>query len=52
MGVTNFDQNVVLVPKGSKLLLVDDGQYQHILANGTWEANGTPKRLTELGHQP
>jgi len=49
MGVTSFDQNVVLVPKGSKLLLVDDGQYQHILANGMWEMNGSPKPLTEPG---
>jgi hypothetical protein len=49
MSVTSFVQNVVLVPKGSKLLIVDDGQYQHILQNGMWTANGTAKSVNEPG---
>ncbi|MGI9057083.1 MAG: cupredoxin domain-containing protein [Ktedonobacteraceae bacterium] len=49
MSVTSFVQNVVLVPKGSKLLLVDDGQYQHVLQNGMWAANGTAKSVNEPG---
>jgi len=48
MSPTNFDQNVVLVPKGSKLLLVDDGQYMHVLQNGMWDGT-TAKPLTEVG---
>lgn len=49
MSVVSFVQNVVLVPKGSKLQIVDDGQYQHILQNGMWTANGTPKPANEPG---
>ena len=49
MSVTSFVQNVVLVPKGSKLKLVDDGQYQHILQNGMWTADGSAKTVTEAG---
>lgn len=43
-----FVQNVVLVPKGSKLLLVDDGNYDHVFANGSWQ-NSTPVAQTEPG---
>ncbi|MEO6891967.1 MAG: hypothetical protein ABI456_20355 [Ktedonobacteraceae bacterium] len=49
MGITDFVQNVVLVPKGSKLKLTDDGQYTHIIQNGTWDASNTPKNATEPG---
>jgi plastocyanin len=49
MGVTSFTQNIVLVPKGSKLMIVDDGQYTHVLQNGMWDANGTAKTLKEPG---
>ena len=47
MGAVNFVQSTVSVPKGQKLMLVDDGQYLHILANGSW-VNGTavPKKET------
>jgi hypothetical protein len=44
-----FVQNVVLVPKGSKLLLVDDGNYNHVLRNGMWMANGSQDTSTEPG---
>jgi plastocyanin len=49
MGPGNFVQSSVTVSKGSKLLLVDDGSFVHILRNGTWNANGTPQPTTEPG---
>ncbi len=42
MGPGSFLQSSVIVPKGSRLLLVDDGAFPHILANGSWQ-NGTPR---------
>ncbi len=48
MGPGNFLQSTVTVPKGSKLLLVDDGSFLHILANGSWQ-NGQPKSAQEPG---
>lgn len=48
MGAGNFVQSSVTISKGSKLMLVDDGNIPHILANGTWQ-NGTPKPATEPG---
>lgn len=48
MGMSSFAQSPVTVSKGSKLLLVDDGSFPHILANGSWQ-NGTPKPASETG---
>ena len=48
MGVSNFAQSSVIVPKGSKLLLIDDGSFPHILSNGMWQ-NNTPHLATEAG---
>lgn len=48
MSATAFVQNVVLVPKGSKLLLVDDGSYDHVLQNGFWQG-ATPHNQLEPG---
>jgi hypothetical protein len=48
MGPTSFVQPTAEVPKGSKLMLVDDGQYLHILANGSW-INGTAVPKKEAG---
>ena len=48
LGISNFVQAAVTVPKGSKLLLVDDGAFLHILANGSW-VNGTARPATEPG---
>jgi len=48
MGPSTFLQSSVTVPKGSKLKLVDDGPYLHILQNGSW-VNGAPKTATEPG---
>ncbi len=48
MGISNFAQSSVTITKGSKLILIDDGSYPHILSNGTWEDN-TPHPATEVG---
>lgn len=49
MGAVNFIQNVVLVPKGSKLLIVNDTHVEHILKNGSWTESGTAVPTTEPG---
>ncbi len=49
MGPGGFSENVVLVPKGDKLLLIDDGAFSHVLRNGTWTANGTAMPSIEPG---
>jgi len=49
MTADHFAQNVVLLPKGSKLLIVSDSSVEHILQNGAWDANGTPHALVESG---
>jgi plastocyanin len=49
MSATNFVQNVVLVPKGAKLRLVDDGNVEHVLRNGFWKADGAPEGIVEPG---
>ncbi len=48
MGPTNFVQSTVTIAKGSMLQLIDDGQYTHILSNGTW-VNGVAKPAKEPG---
>lgn len=48
MSPTAFVQNVVLVPKGSKLLIVDDGSYEHVLQNGFWQ-DTAPHNQVEPG---
>lgn len=52
MGRDTFLPNVVLVPKGSKLLLVADSVEHHILDYGRWDANGMPHPLVEPGAPP
>jgi plastocyanin len=49
MGAVNFVQNVVLVPKGSKLLIVNDTNVEHNLQNGSWTASGTGVPRVEPG---
>jgi plastocyanin len=48
MAATNFATNCVNVSKGSMLNLVDDGQYVHILDNGSW-VNGNAEPTKEPG---
>ncbi len=49
MSANAFVQNVVLVPKGSKLHLVDDTNSEHVLRNGFWKADGSPESSAEPG---
>lgn len=49
MTTDHFAQNVVLVPKGSRLLIVSGSSVEHILRNGMWTPSGTPETLTESG---
>jgi plastocyanin len=49
MSATDFAQNVVLVPKGGKLRLVDDGNVEHVLRNGFWKADGLQESSVEPG---
>ena len=44
----SFDVSSATIPKGSKLLLIDDTNAQHILVNGTWQ-NNTPLLRREAG---
>jgi hypothetical protein len=37
LGPASFTPSLVAVPRGSKLLIVDDASILHILANGSWE---------------
>lgn len=48
MAATDFAQKCVNVTKGAMLNLVDDGQYLHILANGSW-VNSSPQPANEAG---
>jgi len=52
MTPSNFVQNVVLVPTGSSLLIVDDSSAEHILHYGRWDADGVPRPLVESGAPP
>lgn len=48
LGISSFLQPSVTVPKGSKLLLIDDGTFEHSFSNGTW-VNGQPQAETLAG---
>jgi plastocyanin len=43
MNDTNFDQSSITIKKGESLTLVNDVSTVHIIENGTWDNNGTPK---------
>lgn len=49
MTASNFASNVVLVPKGSSLLIVNDSSVEHILLNGAWDTSGAPHPQSEPG---
>jgi plastocyanin len=45
MGIASFTQQTVTLTKGSTLKLVDDGNFTHIIANGSWDgSNSKPAR--------
>jgi hypothetical protein len=37
LGAASFEPALVAVPRGSKLLVMDDATIVHVLANGTWQ---------------
>lgn len=43
MNDTNFDQSSITIKKGESLTLVNDVSTVHIIENGTWDKDGTPK---------
>lgn len=49
IGGTQFVQDIVLVPKGSRLRIVNDGSAEHILQNGRWSSNGIAQTVAETG---
>jgi hypothetical protein len=49
MAGSAFLTNVVIVPKGEKLLLVDDDSVEHIIQNGSRTQRGTPQSQAEPG---
>ncbi len=49
MTADTFAQNVVLVSKGSKVLVVNDSSVEHILQNGAWDTGGTAHPGGESG---
>jgi hypothetical protein len=46
---STFLTNVVLVPKGDTLLLVEDDMVEHIIQNGAWTLSGLPHPEVEPG---
>lgn len=48
MGIASFTQQTITITKGSTLKLVDDGNFTHIIANGSWDGS-TPKPASEPG---
>ena len=46
---STFLTNVVLVPKGESLLLVEDDSVEHIIQNGIWTPSGLPLPHIEPG---
>lgn len=49
IGGAHFVQDIVLVPKGFRLRIVNDSLVEHILQNGRWNANGTAQTVAEPG---
>ncbi|HEY7416490.1 MAG TPA: plastocyanin/azurin family copper-binding protein [Ktedonobacteraceae bacterium] len=49
MNETNFVTNTIMINKGQTLNLVDDASVVHIIQNGSWDQNGSPRPVTETG---
>ena len=49
MDLTNFSQSSITIKKGQSLTLSNDSAAVHIIENGTWDNNGTPKADIEPG---
>ncbi len=48
MSAADFEAHTVSITKGQKVVLVDDGPYTHIIANGKWDG-GAAKTTKENG---
>jgi hypothetical protein len=48
----NFLTDVVLVPKGKRLIITNDDGVEHIIQNGLWTASSTPRAQVETGAPP
>jgi plastocyanin len=49
MSEVTFDPSSITIKKGQNLTLVNDVSAVHIIENGTWDSNGTPKANREDG---
>jgi plastocyanin len=49
MNETQFVPTTITIKKGESINLVNDAAVVHIIQNGTWESNGTPKAEKETG---
>jgi len=49
LGLGRHLLQVVLVPKGQKLMLVDDDATEHIIQIGSWTSSGMPELQVEPG---
>ena len=48
MGIASFTQQTITITKGSTVKLVDNGNFTHIIANGSWDGSN-PKPASEPG---
>jgi len=48
LGISSFAVSTITISKGSKLMLVDDGTFEHNIGNGAW-VNGQPKQESATG---
>jgi plastocyanin len=49
MDASNFNPSSMTIKKGQSITLVNDVSAVHIIENGTWDTNGTPKANIEPG---
>src|SRR5262249_54207575 len=49
MNDTNFEQSSITIKKGESLTLANDVATVHIIENGIWDNDGTPKPNRENG---
>jgi plastocyanin len=47
MSASTFDPSSITIKKGESLTLVSDTSAFHIIKNGTWDNNGTPRENRE-----
>ncbi len=45
----NFKQSSITIKKGQVVTLINDAIVNHVIENGTWDANGNQRPGTEVG---